>query len=131
MLPIISLGLKVGMGAIAGHKLVMRQMRPKPKTLGQLPPINVVGFGDIRVAINYANGLHYAQTAQMFLNRGDLQNAIGNIQAAYKAAGASLEAVGRIYTAPVAQRWINNYLIQYNARKTVNRWAPILGLGAR
>ena len=131
MTPLLALGIKVGMGAIAGHKMAMRVMRPK-RGLGQLPPVGVRGLGDIRVAlrppagINYTNGLHFAQAAQTMLNRGDLQNARNNILAAYTASGMSVNSVNAPHLDVVSiQGWITAYMTAYRnqryGRQTVMR----------
>lgn len=98
MAPLLSLGLKIGMGYAVGQKLMLKTMawRTPPK---QLPPVRV-GMGaapappqptppDASVSYNWANGVQYAKNAIVYVSRKDLANALKNLQTAYKAAGAS------------------------------------------
>lgn len=123
--------LAIGLGAVVGSAGVLRAARPK-RALGQLPPVNVAGLGDIRIALappshaNFASGVHFIKAAQTFLNRGDLTNAFNNMNAAFRVAGINDQPPGG--GARGIQAGINWFLQQYNlqrfGRQTVYRNPP-------
>lgn len=90
----------IGLGAAVGSYLTQRVMVRR-------------GLGN-----NYANGVHWAQNAQAYLNRGDIVNAFKNLLNAYVAIGAYTKASTQNLTASVygpnpatqkaqIQMWIN------------------------
>ena len=105
MTPLLALGIKVGMGAITGHKLALRMMKPKQaqRGLGQLPPVGV--------GANLANGIHYISNAKIYLLRNDLVNAGNSVRAAFRVAGIRAPAFAN--TVPVVRMMINKYLQKY------------------
>lgn len=114
MAPLLSLGLKIGMGYAVGQKLMLKTMawRTPPK---RLPPVRV-GLGLSRTA-NFANGMQYARNAQVYFNRGDFASAAKNIADAYKAAGIPI-LIGNGSAIQVA---INNFVDAYKGQVAPNQ----------
>jgi hypothetical protein len=106
--------LAIGLGALAGNWLTRKAIARRG--LGSNPNWRNAGMG----SVNYANGVHYAQNAQVYLNRGDVTNAVSNIAAAYKAAGLSapIYRTGGTPSSRV-QTAINIFLKAANVKPTV------------